>query len=122
MTPSWTQTEPAKIGDAVKRKEDLRLLTGRGRFSDDMNAPGQSYAVMVRSPHPHAIIKGIDSAAARAMAGVVSVLTGAEALADGLKPIPHGPMPSGPLDVHLMPKSGKIFISAHHILPLDRAR
>jgi len=122
MTPSWTQTEPPKIGDPIKRKEDLRLVTGRGRFSDDMNEPGQLYAVMVRSPHPHAIIRAIDGAAARAMPGVACVLTGADALADGLKPIPHGPMPSGPLDVHLTPKSGTIFISAHHVLPVDRTR
>ncbi len=122
MTPLWTDKEPVKIGDAVTRKEDLRLVTGRGQFSDDVNAPGQLHAAIVRSPHPHAIIKCVESAAARAMPGVISVLTGADALADGLKPIPHGPMPSGPLDVHLAPKSGTIFTSAHHILPTDRVR
>ena len=122
MTPSWTQTQPVRIGDAIKRKEDLRLVTGQGQFSDDVNAQGQLHAVIVRSPHAHAIIRGIDSAAARAMPGVACVLSGADAAADGLKPIPHGPMPSGPLDVHLAPKSGTIFISAHHILPTDRAR
>ncbi len=122
MTASWTRTEPVKIGDAIKRKEDLRLVTGRGQFSDDMNAPGQLHAVIVRSPHPHAIIKSIDNSQARSKSGVICVLSGHDAAADGLKPIPHGPMPSGPLDVHLTPKSGKIFISAHHILPTDRTR
>ena len=122
MTPLWTAMAPPRIGDPVKRKEDLRLLTGRGQFSDDINEPGQLHAVMVRSPHPHAIIEGIDSVRAQGMPGVVCVLAGQDALADGLKPIPHGPMPSGPLDVHLVPKSGKIFTSAHHVLPMDRVR
>jgi carbon-monoxide dehydrogenase large subunit len=122
MASVWTAAEPAKIGDAVKRKEDVRLLTGCGQFSDDMNAQGQLHAVIVRSPHPHAVIRGIDAALALGMPGVISILTGQDAQADGLKPIPHGPMPSGPLDVHLRPKSGKFFTSAHHILPTDRVR
>ena len=42
------------IGQPVRRREDLRLLTGTGRYSDDLNLPGQAYAVMVRSPHAHA--------------------------------------------------------------------
>ena len=45
------------IGQPVRRREDLRLLTGRGRYSDDINVPGQAYAVMVRSPHAHARIR-----------------------------------------------------------------
>ena len=45
------------IGQPVRRREDLRLLTGRGRYSDDLNLPGQAYAVMVRSPHAHALIR-----------------------------------------------------------------
>ena len=57
------------IGRPVKRREDLRLLTGRGRYSDDLNLPGQAYAVMVRSPHAHALIRRIDTDAARARAG-----------------------------------------------------
>src|SRR5690348_13024281 len=61
-----------KIGDAVPRREDLRLLRGRGRYSDDVNAEGQAYAVMVRSPHAHARIRSIDSTAARAVPGVLA--------------------------------------------------
>ena len=45
----------AAIGEPVVRKEDAELLTGQGRFSDDVNLPGQAYAVMVRSPHAHAL-------------------------------------------------------------------
>ena len=57
------------IGQPVRRREDLRLLTGNGRYSDDVSLPGQAYAVMVRSPHAHAVIGRIDTAAARAMPG-----------------------------------------------------
>ena len=64
------------IGQPVRRREDLRLLTGRGRYSDDINVPGQAYAVMVRSPHAHALIASIDVAAAARAAGVLAVLTG----------------------------------------------
>src|SRR5205807_1838602 len=56
------------IGQPVRRREDLRLLTGRGRYSDDVNLPGQAYAVMVRSPHAHAWVRGIDTAKALALA------------------------------------------------------
>src|SRR4051794_19515245 len=77
------------IGRPVKRREDSRLLTGRGRYSDDLNLPGQAYAVMVRSPHAHALIRSIDTAAARKAPGVLAVLTAAELRADGLKPLPN---------------------------------
>ena len=77
------------IGRPVKRREDLRLLTGRGRYSDDLNLPGQAYAVMVRSPHAHALIRRIDTDAARAPPGVLAVLTAAELRADGLNPLPN---------------------------------
>ena len=63
-----------KIGDALPRREDLRLLRGRGRYSDDINAEGQAYAVMVRSPHAHARIKSVDSSEARSIPGVLAVL------------------------------------------------
>jgi aerobic carbon-monoxide dehydrogenase large subunit len=53
------------IGQPVRRKEDQRLLTGKGRFTDDFNLPGQAYAVMVRSPHPHARILQIDTTRAK---------------------------------------------------------
>lgn len=76
------------IGQPVPRKEDLRLLTGKGRFSDDVNAPGQAYAFMLRTPHAHARILSIDTAAARVMPGVLAVLTGHDAAADGLGAMP----------------------------------
>ena len=66
----------AGIGMPVLRKEDSRLLTGSGRFSDDVNLPGQAYAAMVRSPHAHARIAGIDAAQALAAPGVLAVEIG----------------------------------------------
>jgi CO/xanthine dehydrogenase Mo-binding subunit len=63
-------TSLGAIGQPLRRKEDERLLTGRGRFSDDFTLPGQSYAVVVRSPHPHARIVEIDTRRALAMPGI----------------------------------------------------
>jgi carbon-monoxide dehydrogenase large subunit len=77
------------IGQPVRRREDRRLLTGNGRYSDDLNLPGQAYAVMVRSPHAHGLIRGIDTAAASATPGVLAVLTHADVVADGLSPLPN---------------------------------
>ncbi len=72
------------IGAAVPRKEDQRFITGRGRYVDDINLPGQSYAVFVRSPHAHARIRRIDKAPALAVDGVLAVFTGEDAKADGI--------------------------------------
>ncbi len=70
------------IGAPVRRKEDFRFVTGRGRYVDDINRPGQAYAFFVRSPHAHANIRGIDASAALAHPGVLSVLTGDDIAAD----------------------------------------
>ncbi|MET7243805.1 xanthine dehydrogenase family protein molybdopterin-binding subunit [Methylobacterium sp. EM32] len=70
------------IGASVRRKEDQRFITGKGRYVDDYNRPGQAYAYFLRSPHAHAEIRGIDTAAAAAMPGVVGILTGADLAAD----------------------------------------
>src|SRR5262245_65827185 len=72
------------IGQPVLRFEDPRLLQGRGRYINDVNLPGQAYAVFLRSPHAHAKIISIDTAAAKAMPGVVAVFAGADYAADGL--------------------------------------
>jgi len=72
------------IGQAVRRVEDARFLTGRGRFVDDIELPHQCHAVVVLSAHAHARIRRIDASAARAAAGVVCVLTGEDVGADAL--------------------------------------
>jgi carbon-monoxide dehydrogenase large subunit len=111
------------IGRPLRRQEDDRLLRGRGRFSDDFSLPGQTYAAMVRSPHPHARIVAIDGDRARAMPGVLAVLTGADVAADGLGAIPHNPVPSNRYDLKLRaPGGGAIFVGPHTLLPADRAR
>src|SRR5487761_986032 len=63
------------IGTRVPRLEDRALLTGKGRFIDDIAAAGVLVAAFVRSPHPHALIRSVDAAAARALPGVIAVLT-----------------------------------------------
>ena len=74
---------------AANRREDLRLITGRGRYSSDMNLPGQLHAAFLRSDRAHAEIVALDVAAARACPGVVAVLTGEDALAAGYTRFPN---------------------------------
>jgi len=78
------------IGAAVRRKEDARFLTGRGRYVDDIHRPGQLYMAIVRSPLAHAQITAIDTAAAANAPGVHAVLTGADFAADGIGGLPCG--------------------------------
>ena len=111
------------IGKPMPRKEDARLITGRGRFTDDFNLDGQAYAVMVRSPFPHARIVAIDAAAAEKMPGVLGVFTGADCLADKLGPIPHDPVPKTKFDMKLTgPNGGPVFSGPNALLPADKAR
>ena len=72
------------IGDAVKRKEDKRFTTGKGKYTDDVRNDNQAYAAFVRSPHAHARVTGIDASAALAMDGVIDVLNGAQLTGDGI--------------------------------------
>jgi carbon-monoxide dehydrogenase large subunit len=80
------------VGQPLRRFEDQRLLTGKGRFQDDVTLPRQAYAVFVRSPHAHAKIRAIDTAAAAAMPGVLAVYTGRDYANDGLA-MPKANMP-----------------------------
>jgi CO/xanthine dehydrogenase Mo-binding subunit len=111
------------IGQPLRRKEDHRLLTGNGRFTDDFNMAEQAYAVMVRSPYPHARIIAVDGVRAKQMPGVLAVFSGADCLADGLGPIPHNPVPPTRYDLKLTgPGGGAIFIGLQPLLPVDKAR
>lgn len=76
------------LGQAAPRVEDQRLLRGGGRYTDDVNIAGQATAYMLRSPHAHARIRSIDTAAAEAAPGVIAVLTGADVAAEGLGGMP----------------------------------
>jgi len=118
---SRTRAAREGFGKPVLRKEDAHLLTGGGCYSDDVNLPGQVYACFVRSPHGHARLRGIDTAAALATPGVIAVLTGADAAADGVKSITHSPVPANPYED--MVKSHEIvFVAPHPPMPADRAR
>jgi carbon-monoxide dehydrogenase large subunit len=75
------------VGQPVPRMEDPTLLRGKGSYTDDQNLPGQAYAVMVRSKIAHGILKGIDSAAAAKMPGVLAILTYADLEAAGFGPM-----------------------------------
>ena len=76
------------IGRPVRRVEDAAFLTGNGNYVDDISLPAQSYAYILRSPHPHADIKSIDTEKAAASLGVFAILTGEDVAADGLGGIP----------------------------------
>jgi len=78
------------IGASLKRVEDHRFLTGNGHYTDDINRPGQSHAWILRSPHAHARIRGIDTSKAAAAEGVIAILTGADMAADGVGGLPCG--------------------------------
>jgi aerobic carbon-monoxide dehydrogenase large subunit len=80
-------TTRSVIGDTPKRHEDPRFLTGRGTYLDDLAFPGLAHAVVLRSPHAHALIKRIQIETARAVPGVLAVLTGEDVRVDGLEPL-----------------------------------
>jgi aerobic carbon-monoxide dehydrogenase large subunit len=111
------------IGKPLPRKEDERLVTGKGRFTDDFSLPGHAHAVMVRSPYPHARIVAIAAEAAKQMPGVLGVFTGADIAADKIGPIPHDPVPKTKFDMKLTgPGGGAVFPGPHVLLPADKAR
>ena len=117
---SRTRAAREGVGKPVRRKEDARLVTGRGTYTDDVSLPGQAYAAVVRSPHAHARIGAIDVRAAVALSGVLTVLTGKDV---DFHPIPHRPIPTNPHEVPLESRDGSPFFVAPHLpLPVDRAR
>lgn len=103
------------VGQPVRRKEDETLLRGKGRYTDDCNLPGQFYAVMVRSPHPHGIIRGIGTEAAKAMPGVCAIYTGADLAVAGYAPFSSG--------LPLKSRDGTPLKQTHHgALATDKVR
>ena len=108
------------IGRPVRRREDLRLVRGAGRYAADENLRGQVYAVMLRSPHAHARIRSIKKDGALAVPGVLAVLTGADFAADGLQPIPHKVWSQHPAEIQLNPPD--VFTAPHYPLPTDKVR
>ena len=103
------------VGQPVRRVEDITLVQGQGRYTDDVNRPGQVYCAMVRSQTAHGVIRGIDVSAARAMPGVLAVYTGADLAAAG-----YGPMP---YRVALPGRNGSQMVKpARHALATDKVR
>ena len=114
---------PSGIGKSVPRREDARLLTGHGRYAADFNLSGQAFAYVLRAPYAHAKIVAIDAAPAVGMPGILTVLTGLDAAADGIGPIPHSPVPANPHEVPLKSPDGTpFFIAPHPVLAVDTVR
>ncbi len=115
-------TKPG-IGSSPRRREDHRLVTGAGTFGDDFTLPRQTFAAIARSPHAHAILRRIETTKAHGLPGVLAVLTAADYLADGLKPLVHSPFTVSPPDITLPNRDGKpVFIAPHYPLARDRVR
>ncbi len=113
------------IGRALPRFEDRRLVTGRGRFTDDFSFDGQAFAAFVRSPHAHARIDRIDAAAAMTDR-VIAVFTAADYAATGGQGIAHMPNPAGTHDIKVRAFTGPDrqtpFDAPHPPLAVDRVR
>ncbi|MEE8445573.1 MAG: xanthine dehydrogenase family protein molybdopterin-binding subunit, partial [Alphaproteobacteria bacterium] len=115
-----TGGSPTGIGAALPRAEDARLLTGKGRFSDDETRPGLLRAVMLRSPHAHAELRAIRTDAAARAPGIAAVLTGDDWLADGLNAMPAW---GNPKDVELKNRDGaEIFHTPLYPVATGRVR
>lgn len=99
------------MGEKVRRREDARFVTGRGKYTDDVKLPGVVWAKFVRSPHAHARVLGVDVSQAKAMPGVIKIYTGAD-LAGKMAPVPTAWIP---------PDSGLKMVP-HFALATDRVR
>jgi len=107
------------VGQPVRRTEDPRLLTGRGKFNDDLPRDGEAMGFVLRSPHAHADIRSIDTAAAKAMPGVLAVLTGQDLADDGIGAFPGPP----PFFASLTkPDGSPLAYPPQYALTSDRAR
>jgi len=105
----------ATIGTPFRRREDYRFLTGGGTYTDDINRPGQLYAYILRSPHAHARVAGIDTSAAQRAPGIVAVYAGKDMAADGVGGLPCG------WQIHS--KDGSPMAEPPHpVLAVDRVR
>src|SRR3984957_6048281 len=123
--PGHGRREPY-IGRAMPRFEDLRLVAGRGRFSDDAAFAGQAYGTFVRSPHAHARIGAIDTAAAAGLPRVLAILTAAGYAAAGGRGIVSMPNPADAHDVKRRafagPGRNTPFDAPHPPLAAERVR
>jgi len=126
MTDTRSGQRAPYIGRPMPRLEDARLITGKGRYTDDFSYPNEVHAAFVRSPHPHARIVRIDAAPARALPGVLAVYTAEDYAAAGGRGIKHFALPA---DAHDVKKSSfhdwsgpPAFEMPQPVLAADRAR
>ena len=106
------------IGQPVRRKEDLRLVRGKGQYSDDLNLPNQTIAVMVRSPYAHARIKSIQTKQAARVVGVIAIFTYEDVARENLQPIPHTTWSKHPAEIKLKNRGGEpAFMPPHYLMP-----
>ncbi|GMV63894.1 MAG: carbon-monoxide dehydrogenase large subunit [Parvibaculum sp.] len=105
------------VGQPARRVEDVRLVSGQGRYTDDISLPGQAYAVMVRSPHAHARIAGIDAEDAKGAPGVIAIYTGRDAEEAGL-----GVVYSPAADMLKNKDGTPIFKTVRNLIARDRVR
>jgi carbon-monoxide dehydrogenase large subunit len=117
------------IGEPVRRKEDTRLLAGAGCYSDDVELPRQARAFVLRSVHAHARIRTIDTARAKALKGVLAVLTGDDLTTDGLRPMPPDSSTTMPIeaqrklpDVVLVDRHGLLSPTPYYPLAVEKVR
>ena len=111
------------VGQPIPRFEDLRFITGRGRYTDDIAIAGAAHAAFARSDQAHAIIEVIEVSAAAAAPGVIAVLTGADYVADRHAPMKHVPIPSDAIDPTSPGFSRETtFDKGHAPLVIDRVR
>jgi aerobic carbon-monoxide dehydrogenase large subunit len=107
------------VGQPVRRTEDPRLLTGRGKFNDDVSRDGDAVGYVLRSPHAHADIRSIDTSRATGMPGVLAVLTGQDLADDGIGAFPGPP----PFFASLTkPDGSPLIYPPQYALTSDRAR
>src|SRR4051812_29200804 len=108
------------IGTSVPRKEDPRLLTGAGRYVDDLHEPGMLYLAVLRSPHAHARLRSVDVCPALACPGVVAVVTG-QTVFERIGPLPTAAWkrPEAELHADLDPI---IRYETHQLVAVDKAR
>ncbi|WP_454874271.1 xanthine dehydrogenase family protein molybdopterin-binding subunit [Paraburkholderia xenovorans] len=114
------------IGQPLPRVEDRRFVTGNGKYTDDLQIEGQTYAAFLRSPHAHAGLLSVDISAALDAPGVIAVLIGRDYLEDGYQGVDHVPNPIDAVDAtkkaFLTSLTGQIFNQRHIPLPVDRVR
>jgi carbon-monoxide dehydrogenase large subunit len=115
-TPEYLQPGKSQwIGKPVRRLEDRHLMTGDGKFTDDVKLPGETHCAFARSPHAHARIAKIDTVVARRAPGVIAVLTGADLIADGVGTMPFAQM-------HKRPDGSPIATPPRYPMTADVAR